>query len=163
MKNTTVATRIQQENFDTDFSSEVTMLEKCISQVNSDEECWESYFKRLKQYFVLHGTANDKKVSALLTFMGPKTCQLLKDLLSPQKPSEKNYQQMVEVLSKHLTPKGITIAERFKFSKRDQLDGESINNYVAALRKLSATCNYGEFLDNAITEPFVCGLKSRCI
>ena len=104
MKNTTVATRIKQENFDTDFSSEVTMSEKCISQFNRDEESWENYIERLEQYFVLHGTANDKKVSALLTFMGPKTYQLLKDLLSPRKRSEKNYQQIVEVLSKHLRP-----------------------------------------------------------
>ena len=89
MKNTTVATRIKQENFDTGFSTEVTMSEKCISQFNSDEESWESYIERLEQYFVLHGTANDKKVSALLTFMGPKTYLLLKDLLGLQKPSEK--------------------------------------------------------------------------
>ena len=61
------------------------MSEKCIS----DEESWQSYIERLEQYFILHGTANDKKMSALLTFMGPKTYQLLKDLLSPQKPSEK--------------------------------------------------------------------------
>ena len=60
MKNTTVATRIKQENFDTDFSTNVTMSEKCISQFNSDEESWESYIERLEQYFVLHGTANDK-------------------------------------------------------------------------------------------------------
>ena len=72
MKNTTVATRIKQENFDTNFSTNVTMSEKCISQFNSDEESWESYVKRL-EYFVLHGTTNDKKVSAWLTFMGPKT------------------------------------------------------------------------------------------
>ena len=163
MKNITEATRIKQENFDTDFSTEVTMSEKCISQFNSDEESWESYIETLEQYFVLHGTANDKKKSALSTFMGPKTYQLLKDLLNPQKPSEKNYQQIVEVLSKHLTPKRTTIAERFKFSKRDQLDGESINNYVAAQRKLSATCNYDKFLDDALTERFVCGLKSRVI
>ena len=88
MKNTTVATRIKQENFDTDFSTKVTMFEKCISQFNSDEESWESYIERLEQYFVLHGTAYDKKISTLLIFMGPKTYQLLKDL-SPRKPSEK--------------------------------------------------------------------------
>ena len=109
------------------------MSEKCIGQFSTDKERWESYIERLEHYFVLHGTANDKKVSALLTFMDPKTNHLLKDLLSPQKPSEKNYQQIVEVSSKNLTPKRITIAERNKFSKRDQLDGESINNYAAAL------------------------------
>ena len=50
--------------------------------------------------------------------MGLKTYQLFKDLLSSRKPSEKNYQQIVEVLFKHLTPKKITIAERYKFSKK---------------------------------------------
>ena len=82
-------------------------------------------------------------MSALLAFMGPKTYQLLKDLVIPRKPSKKSYQRIVEVLSKHLTPKRTTIAKRSEFSKRDQIDGESINNYVAALRKLSATFNYG--------------------
>ena len=28
---------------------------------------------------------------------------------------------------------------------------------------MSATCNYGEFLDDALTERFVCGLRSRVI
>ena len=99
MKNTTVATRIKQENFDTEFSTKVIMSEKHIRQFNSDEESWVSYIERLEQYFVLHGTANDKKVSPLLTFMGLKTYQLLKDL-SPRKPSEKNYQQIVELFLK---------------------------------------------------------------
>ena len=44
MKNTTVATTIKQENFDTDFSTDVTMSEKCISQFNSDEESWDTLF-----------------------------------------------------------------------------------------------------------------------
>ena len=48
MKNTTVAMRINQENFDTDFSTDVTMSEKCISRFNSDEESWENYIERLQ-------------------------------------------------------------------------------------------------------------------
>jgi len=65
------------------------MAEKCISQFNEAEESWESYIERLEQYFTLNGTTNKKKVSALLTFMGPKTYQLLKNLVSPQLPKEK--------------------------------------------------------------------------
>ena len=42
MKNTTVATRIKHENFDTDFSTKVTTFEKCINQFNCDEESWEN-------------------------------------------------------------------------------------------------------------------------
>jgi hypothetical protein len=33
----------------------------------------------------------------------------------------------------HLSPKPLSIAERFRFHKRKQLEGESINDYVAVL------------------------------
>jgi hypothetical protein len=36
----------------------------------------------------------------------------------------------------HLSPKPLSIAERFRFHKRKQLEGESINDYVA-VRKVS--------------------------
>ena len=72
-----MATRIKQEIFDTDFSTEVTMSKKCTSQLTSDDGSWESYIERLEEYFVLHGTANDKLVSALLTFMDPKQGRIL--------------------------------------------------------------------------------------
>jgi len=49
----------------------------------------------------------------------------------------------------------------FKFSKRDQLDGKTINEFVDALLRLSAKCCYGNFLDDALAERFVCGLKSQ--
>ena len=100
------------------------MVEKCITVFNENEESWESYIERLEQYFELNNMAAEKKVPALLTFIGPKVYQLLKDFVSPQRPSEKSYAEIVNVLKDHLTPKTITIAERFKFSKRVQQDGE---------------------------------------
>ena len=35
------------------------------------------------------------------------------------------------------------------FRKRAQLQGESISEYVAALRDLAKTCDFGDFLDDA--------------
>ena len=58
--------KIKQENFETDCLTDERIPEKCYR----DEESWESYIEGLKQYFVLHGTFKNKKVSALLTFMG---------------------------------------------------------------------------------------------
>ena len=40
------------------------------------------------------------------------------------------------------------------------MEGESIADYVAALRKLASTCEFGDYLDQALRNRLVCGLKS---
>ena len=47
------------------------------------------------------------------------------------------------------------IYERYLFNKRDQAAGESIDTYVASLRLLSKTCNYGALRDNLIRDRMV--------
>ena len=82
---------------------------------------WCTYCERLEQFF----DANDddikdpKKVSSLITFLGSKTYKLLKSLTTPAKPAEKSC-DLVKILSGHLGPKQILIAESFKFHRRDQ-------------------------------------------
>ncbi|KAM7297461.1 uncharacterized protein ISCGN_022612 [Ixodes scapularis] len=50
-----------------------------------------------------------------------------------------------------------TIAERTKFHRRYQKDGESLADFVIALKKLAMTCDFGEFLDAALRDRFVAG------
>ena len=65
--------------------------------------------------------------------MGEKTDNLLRTLTRPTKPAEKSYQEILKLLRDHLSPNPLSIAERFRFHKRKQLEGESINDYVAVL------------------------------
>ena len=53
----------------------------------------------------------------------------------------------------------VEIAERFKFFKRVQQEKESVADYIAELRKLSKTCNFGDYLDTALRDQLVCGLN----
>ena len=94
-------------------------------------ETWTSYTERLEQYFEVNDIAEDKKVPALLTLLGGKTYTLLRNLAAPNKPTEKDYTTLVNLLRDHLTPKPIVIAERFRFHKRNQLQCESVNAYIA--------------------------------
>ena len=55
------------------------------------------------------------------------------------------------------------IYERFLFNKRDQAACESIDTYVASLRSLSKTCNYGALTDNRLRDRMVVGILDKGI
>ena len=80
--------------------------------------------------------ADGKTVAVLLTVIGTKAYTLLKNIVAPDKPATKEYNQLVEAFRVHLDLKPITIVERFKFHCRNQHEGESMAQYIAELRKL---------------------------
>ena len=57
-------------------------------------------------------------------------------------------------------PQGNVIMERHKFNIRNQKDGELIQSYVADLRILARTCEYGTMKDEFIRDKIVCGIIS---
>ena len=51
--------------------------------------------------------------------------------------------------------------ERYCFNKRDQEQGENIDTYVAALRTLVKTCNYGTLEESLIRDRIVIGIREN--
>jgi hypothetical protein len=49
--------------------------------------------------------------------------------------------------------------ERKSFRERARKTTESFNEYDLALRQLATTCNFGSFLDDAVSEQFLQGLN----
>lgn len=134
-----------------------------IEPYDEGVEKWTSYQERLEEYFAVNEIGNNKKVSALLTLLGGKTYSLLRNLTAPDKPSTKTYEDLVTLLRNHLTPKPLIIAERFRFHKRSQHDGETVTQYLAELRKLAEYCDFGANLNDSLRDRFVCGLKAENI
>ena len=64
------------------------------------------------------------------------------------------------MLKEHYKPKPIRIAEQFWFYKRNQLHTETVAEYLAELQKLAITCEFGNFLNDALCNQFVCGLNN---
>nr|XP_061786525.1 uncharacterized protein K02A2.6-like [Nerophis lumbriciformis] len=93
--------------------------------------------------------------------MGPKTFNLLRDLLQPTKPGTKTYAETVDVLTQHFSPKPLMLAERFGFHRRNQEEGESVTMFVAALRKLAEHCEFGQGLNDALRDRLVLGLRNE--
>lgn len=69
----------------------------------------------------------------------------------------------MELLKTHFEPKKVIIAERFRFYKRQQREGETIAVYLSELRRLAKHCDFRESLPIALRDQLVCGLRSEAI
>ena len=120
----------------------------------------EEYFERVELFFEVHQIPSGKKVAHLLSDIGPKMYTVLKSLSAPTLPVECNSKKLKEVLVQHYKRTPLIIAERFAFHKRDQLPEEKVNDFLIKLRRLARMCDFGEFLEQALRDRFVCGLAN---
>ncbi|KAK9679892.1 Integrase zinc binding domain [Popillia japonica] len=88
---------------------------------------------------------------------------ITKNLVTPEEPKTKTFEEITSALRKYYKPKRLVIAERFKFMKRDQNVNESIASYAIELKNLAKTCEYDNFLEEALRDRFVCGLTDERI
>lgn len=125
-------------------------------------------FKRWVQRFEsalsIYGVTNAATKNAyFLHYIGADLYETLCDLISPNKPEQSTYETNVSTLETHLDPTPLEIAEYFKFHHRHQMEGESVKDYMAILRKMATTCNFGTFLTTALRNQLVCGIRSQRI
>ena len=79
-----------------------------IDEFNSDLEEWPQYVERLGHFFEANGiTGADnatKRRSTFLSVIGPGPYKLLRSLLTPDKPSDKTFEELTALLAKHYSP-----------------------------------------------------------
>ena len=122
-----------------------------IEEFNAEREAWDDYINKLDNYFSANDINDEKKQAAIfLTVIGSETYSLLKHLLASDKLTGKPVKALSDVLKIHLNLKPIEIAERYKFYLRGQLEGESLKQYIAELRKLAEHCNFNAFFEEAL-------------
>lgn len=65
-------------------------------------------------------------------------------------------------LKNHYAPTPSRIARCHAFHRRYQEEGESINQYVAALRTAALYCDF-RYLDDVLLDQLVCGVRDICL
>ena len=130
----------------------------------SESEDWTQYEERLKFYFEANDIQDDGKQRAvLLSVCGAPCYTLIRNLVYPVKPSDKTFEELCAVMRNHTNPKPSQIVQRFKFNSRIRAPGESIANYVAALKQLSEHCSFGDHLEEMLRDRLVCGVNDAKI
>ncbi len=117
-----------------------------------------AYVERVQLFFDANSVAEGKQVAVFLSVLGSKTYLLLRNLLTPETPKDKTFDELVTVLKEHFEPKPLIISERCHFYRREQAVNESISDYV--VEDLQHT-EFGAFLEDALRYRFVCGLKNE--
>ena len=132
-----------------------------IEEFSSNNEDWSNYVERLNHFFKANSIpTNQQKQSMFLSVFGPSTYKLLRSLVSPEKPGDKSFKDLVKKLTDHFNPTPSEIVQCFKFHGRFRQTGESIAAYVAELRALAEFCNFGATLEDMLREQLVWGIKN---
>ena len=89
------------------------------------------------------------------------------DLLALAKPKEKSYQELAKLFQDHLTLKHSEIVQRFKFNNHFRNEGESVADFVAALRNLAKHCECKDTLEIMLRDRIARGIRDmkiqRCL
>lgn len=135
-----------------------------VKEFNAEKDDWPQYEERLGHFLVANRiTTAEKKHAVLLVVIGPATYRVLRNLISPKKPAEESYSDLVEVLSDHFNPVPSEIVQHFKFNSRVQKSGESVSMFVAELHAIAALCNFEGTLEGMLRDRIVCGINDSAI
>ena len=134
-----------------------------IDVFQPESEVFSAYLERIELYFEANGIEEKKQVPVFLSLLDAKTYSLLRTLVAPDSPRGKSLKTLADLLKNHFEPKPLVIAERFTFHRRNQRPEESIMQFLAELRRLATHCDFNNYLEEALRDRFVCGLKSESI
>ena len=91
------------------------------------------------------------KCTVLFSVCGASTHHLIRSLVTPNRPTDKTFAEIVKLVKDHLTPPSCTML-RYKFNARSQNDKESIVESVALLSHLAANCEFGASLGDILRD-----------
>ncbi|XP_045536272.1 uncharacterized protein K02A2.6-like [Papilio machaon] len=134
-----------------------------LSCFNHSEQTWKTYRSRITQWFI----ANDvnhitdatgvKRRAILLSALTEGTYKLAADLALPKELHEVPYEDILDLLDAHFTPKRVGFGERHKFYAAVQQPAESFTQWAARLRGLTANCNFSS-LEEVLRDRFIVGM-----
>ena len=143
------------------------MAHGTLREFDSTKESIEDFRQRFEFYCQANNikdgdeTQRNRKKALFITLVGQATFAKLRDLASPREITDISLDDILELLKTHYRPQTVEIAERFKFFKRTQGANEQTADFMAELRRLAKTCNFGQYLETALRDQFVCGLRDE--
>lgn len=106
---------------------------------------WPKWKKRFEQFRVASGLAKEdeaRQVSTLLYCLGEEADDVLSST-NIKADDRKKYETVLAKFDGFFQVRKNVIFERARFNRRNQLEGESVEQYITALYRLVDSCDYG--------------------
>ncbi|KAJ8034400.1 hypothetical protein HOLleu_21220 [Holothuria leucospilota] len=120
---------------------------------------WKQWISVFETYLLASGGEEysaERKRAMLLHCIGVEGQRIFQTLPKlPDSVKLDTYQGAVKVLEDYFIPSVNVVAERYRFRQRAQKTGETIDCYVASLRELSKTCDFGPMTDEMIRDQII--------
>ena len=123
-------------------------------------DSWPSWQKRFEQFCVASGlsaTDETRQVSMLLYCIGPEAESVL-DSTNATEEERKKYSTVLAKFDSFFKVRKNTIFELAKFNRHRQQEGETAEQFIAALFDLAENCEYGNLKDELIRDRLVVGI-----
>lgn len=75
----------------------------------------------------------------------------------------KKFAKVLEKFDRHFDVRKNVIFERARFNKRNQLDGETAEEYITALYGLVESCEYGALKEEMLRDRLVVGIRDSTV
>ena len=76
-----------------------------IGEFDPEKEDWPSYVEQLGHFFTANGIDEEaRKKAVFLSVIGPSAYKLTRSLVSPRKPGDLEYKDLVDTMTKHYNP-----------------------------------------------------------
>ena len=130
-----------------------------LDEYVAEKETFTNYVERVEQFFEANAIAVGKQKAVFLATCGASTYETLKNLCLPNEVKDVSFSEIIQKLTTHYTPEPLLIYERYIFGKRTRKYEEKVADFAVDLKRLSSTCKFDAFLDQALCMQFVVGLN----
>ena len=99
-------------------------------------------------------------MATLLTVIGNDAIDVFNTITWDAEGDDTKTEKVLQKFEEHCEPKENVSYERYKFFSRAHESGETIDQYVTVLRKLSETCEFGTLRNSLIKDRIVLGVSN---
>ncbi|XP_046590280.1 uncharacterized protein LOC124293457 [Neodiprion lecontei] len=134
---------------------------KCMNVGANLSENWRKFKQSCDIYMKVSGKTSiesEMKVAIFLNLIGEDAVELF-NTFNLSDADKTNEHKVIEHFEAYCVPKKNVVFERFVFYKRDQQDGETFEQYLTDIKKLSKNCQFQNFTNQMIRDRIVLGIS----
>lgn len=127
----------------------------------SRAEAWRKWFQQFMVFLKasgIHKETSDVQASLLINLIGSEGYDVYTTFKFTKEEDKEHFETLISKFNEHFQTKHNTTMARFKFFTRNQVTGESIDEYVTALKLLTQHCEFEHLEEGLIRDRIVCGV-----